>query len=747
MHLGWDFAFAARKRILEEIRDLNNAIELMVLTPDGHLLMGTEKLPSQAMTFASLPGFQEVRDKRAWSGIITWPDTRQPYLTTFINEVSNQLPGLDWIIAVREPTEVAFAPAYALANKTLWAFLIAMAAISAILFALVEYFFRPIEVLTQEAERINQGERNVKLPTFDRHDEVGVLSRALSRLIDNLEQQLHQLQAQQRELRIYAQIFEHAPVAIMITDEDTHIVTVNPAFERITGYAAEQVKGKTPRILASGRHDQQFYANFWKALSEKGQVSTIIYNRRANGEIYPERLIAAVLRDDKGAIMGYLGLFNDITEEEQARLEIERLSRMDLLTSLCNRHTFLDMLQQAMENQPSLWLLFVDLDHFKTINDTLGHPTGDAILRLVGHRIEAALPEGAFAGRYGGDEFLICLPGDLATEDTARAVADSIKKPYRLHDIEVTLGVSIGIAHYPRHTENWNDLITYADAAMLSIKHRVRDLDWKVFDAELQQQLKQREYLIGALKDALHNNAFQLAWQPKVCRNSHEWRSFEVLLRWPHNGEWISPARFIPLAEEIGIINQIDEWVITHALQTWQQWQARGWTEGRSFALNLSAATLRSLGAIDHLKKVLTETGISPAQVTIEITETMLMEESETVHQAIHRLKALGCSLSLDDFGTGYANLEQISRLPLDQIKIDLRFVQGMQQSRKDRLIVEQATHFAHALELTTVAEGVETAEQAAELEAIGVDLLQGYYFSKPLLSSELEAHFLQNGD
>ncbi|SIN70767.1 PAS domain S-box-containing protein/diguanylate cyclase (GGDEF) domain-containing protein [Sulfurivirga caldicuralii] len=742
MHLGWDFAFAARKRVLEEIRDLNNAYELMVLTPDGHLLMGTENLPSKAMTFASLPGFQQVRDKEAWHGIVTWPDTHQPYLTTFINAVANQLPGLDWIIAVREPTEVAFAPARDLAEKTLWAFLIALTVISATMFGLVEYFFRPIEALTREAERINEGDRNVKLPTFDRHDEVGVLSRALSRLIDNLEQQLHQLQAQQRELRIYAQIFECAPVAIMILDEDTHIVTVNPAFEQITGHTAEQIRGKTPRILASGRHDKPFYENFWKTLLEKGQVSTIIYNRRANGEIYPERLIAAVLRDDKGGIMGYLGIFTDISEEEQARQEIERLSRMDLLTNLHNRHTFLDLLQQAMENKQSLWLLFVDLDHFKTINDTLGHPIGDAILRLVGHRIKAALPEGAFAGRYGGDEFLICLPGDLAVEETARAVAASIKKPYRLNDIELTVGVSIGIAHHPQHAENWNDLITYADAAMLSIKHKVRDWDWKMFDAKLHQQLKQRDYLIGALKDALHKNAFQLAWQPKVSRNSHEWRSFEVLLRWQHKGEWISPARFIPLAEEIGIIDQIDEWVITHALQTWQQWQAHGWTEGCSFALNLSAATLRSPKAIERLENMLGETGVSPVQVTIEITETMLMEESDSVQHAIARLEALGCSLSLDDFGTGYANLEQISRLPLDQIKIDLRFVQGMQQSRKDRLIVEQITQFAHALQMTTVAEGVETAEQAAELEAIGVDLLQGYYFSKPLLSEALEAHF-----
>ena len=739
MHLGWDFAFAARHRIAE-LSHIGDS-EILVLDHTGRLLMGTEKLPSHAMTFDGMTAFRQAVLRGGWSGVTVWPDDNRPYLTQFLYKAHHELPGLDWIIAVRQPVESAFAEARSFVENSTAVLIVALATITLLFFVLVNHFFHPLETLTEHARRILAGHEPLKLPELRRKDEVGVLSRTLSQLLSRTREQIDQLEQQKRQLTIYAQLFEHAPLAIMITDPDNRIVAVNPAFEQITGYREKDVLGKSPTLLKSGRHDKAFYERFWQTLCREGSISVVLWNRRANGEIYPERLTAAVLQDERGEKIGYIGIFSDITEEERARAEIERLSRLDPLTELLNRHTFIEQLRRQIEQKRPFWLLFLDLDNFKAINDSLGHPVGDRLLQELAHRLKNLLPEGAFIGRYGGDEFLLCWPGDADTPDTLAArISEAVREPFTIETMNLQVGVTIGAAAWPRHAGDWVTLIKAADAAMLSIKHKVRDQDWRVYDASLAQDLDRRSRLLAGLRHALRTDGFQLAWQPKVNARTGRWESFEVLLRWQHEGEWVSPAEFIPLAEETGLIRGIDEWVLHTALATWSRWQQQGWTRGRSLAFNLSAATLRSRAYMAQICPTLEKHGIAPADATLELTETMVAEDSPEVNEAIHLLDQMGCHLSLDDFGTGHANLDLVSRLPLDQLKIDLRFVKGMLHSDKDRIIVEHAVNFAHALGLEVVAEGVETEEQAEALHQLNVDLLQGYLFSRPLLTEEMEA-------
>lgn len=553
---------------------------------------------------------------------------------------------------------------------------------------------------------------------------------------------------QEAELRLAERVFAHTSEALMVTDCDGIIVNVNQAFTDITGYARDDVLGRTPRILKSGRHDEAFYAEMWRKVIDQGRWEGEVWDRRKDGSVYPKWLSITTVRDAAGGIVNFIGSFDDITERKAAQEKIQYLAHHDPLTSLPNRLLLRDRFSHVMEkirrNGRSAALMFLDLDHFKRINDSLGHRVGDQLLIAVVRRLRNCLRESDTLSRQGGDEFILLLD-DIGGREVAARIADKIiaalVEPFQIGTHQLTTSVSIGIAIAPEDGEDFDVLMQKADTAMYASKERARGT-WRFFHASMDELARRRLDLANSLRKALQRDEFHLVYQPQVYADNRRVFGAEALLRWrPSGSPPVSPAEFIPVAEEIGLILPIGEWVIQQACEQARQWQDAG-LECR-VAVNVSGVQIYRSDVVDSLQRAARQVGISPDLIQVELTESTLIDDSILIQDVIGGLKAIGASVAIDDFGTGYSSLAYLKRFKVDKLKIDRSFIADAATNEEGAAMSRAVISIARSLNMRAIAEGVETADQLAFLQEAGCNEIQGYYFSKPLLPAEF-AEFAQ---
>lgn len=551
-------------------------------------------------------------------------------------------------------------------------------------------------------------------------------------------------------LRIAAIAFE-GQEGIMITDPNKVIIRVNQAFTTITGYSAEEVIGQTPKLLSSGQQDKAFYKAMWDILNNEGYWGGEIWNRRKSGDVYPEYLTITAVKDDANVITNYVSTITDITMSKAASDQIKNLAFYDSLTQLTNRRLFLDRLNQAMASSARSGqrgaLLFLDLDHFKTLNDTLGHDVGDLLLQQVAERLTSCVREGDTVSRLGGDEFVVLLV-DLSeqaieaasqTKGIAEKILLSLNQPYQLGTRRHHSTPSIGATLFVGHTLDSEELLKQADIAMYQAKSDGRNAI-RFFDPKMQEAITHRADMEYELRMAIERNQFQLYYQAQVGNNGQVLGA-EVLIRWIHPERGIiSPSNFIPLAEEAGLILLIGQWVFDAASAQIKAWQQNPLTKDIRLSVNVSAKQLQQVDFVEQVVATMARHNVNPSHIKLELTESMLVNNINDIITKMNALSKIGVSFSLDDFGTGYSSLQYLKKLPLNQLKIDQSFVRDIATDNSDRVIVRTIITMAHSLDINVIAEGVETAEQQQFLLDNGCTHYQGYLFSKPLPIDEFEA-------
>ncbi len=540
-------------------------------------------------------------------------------------------------------------------------------------------------------------------------------------------------------------VFENILEGVIVCDSELRIRMVNPAFSAITGFTGEQAIGQTPRILSSGRHDPDFYRAMWETIGHTGHWEGEIWNRRRSGEVYPEYLSITALKDEHGSVRHYIGVFTDISHRKLSDHQLHRLVHYDSLTDLPNRETFRQQLKtrivRARTNQRRIAVLFIDIDHFKSVNDSLGHSQGNALLQIVAERLKKALREGDpnrlpdVLARLGGDEF-VALVDDLALTEHAALVAKElmqrIEAPISLGGVNLHVSASIGIVVYPDSADNVDDLLLHAELAMHHVKQNGR-ANQQFFTQAMRDHVKRQMALRSALHGALERQQFYLLFQPQVVASSGRIGCMEALLRWrsPELGE-VMPAEFISVLEETGEIEQIGHWVLEEAMRQCLAWQTHSSSPTR-VSVNLSARQMRSGLIAEQIADALQRIGLPAGCLELELTESLAMDDVNTTQRALESLHDLGVRIAIDDFGTGYSSLSYLQHFYLDALKIDRSFVHRCTENRHEREIIRATLALAHSMGLEVIAEGVETEAQRDFLVGQGIDLLQGYLFSVPV--------------
>ncbi|WP_374494955.1 EAL domain-containing protein [Zoogloea sp.] len=543
----------------------------------------------------------------------------------------------------------------------------------------------------------------------------------------------------EEQLRLALTVFRNSVEAIIVTDAHERILSVNRAFTEVTGYSAEEAMGNTPRMLQSGHHDRAFYESMWHDIETLGFWQGEVYDRRKDGTLYPSALSISAVRDKLERVTHYVAVFSDITERKASEARIAYLARHDPLTGLPNRTLLQDRLDQALANAvrhgSRIAVMFLDLDRFKTINDSLGHMTGDRLLQGVALRLSECTRETDTISRQGGDEFLIVLTDVDGPDDAARVAEKILERLRPSFDIDgqaLTTSFSIGIALFPGDGTCAASLMKNADTAMYHAKESGRNT-YRFFDEVMNVNALERLQLENALRQALDHQEFSLYYQPQVNLASGRIIGVEALLRWfngPLGG--VPPASFIPLAEECGLIVPIGRWVLHQACRQAVAWQAQGYAP-IPVAVNLSAMQFRRTDMVATVREALESSGLSPQWLELELTESLLMQSGIEVEHTLAGLKALGVRMSIDDFGTGYSSLAYLKRFPVDCLKIDQSFVSDLIDDPDDAAIVRAVIQLGRSLRLDVIAEGTETHEQLDVLRAEGCLAAQGYVFSPPL--------------
>ncbi len=540
-----------------------------------------------------------------------------------------------------------------------------------------------------------------------------------------------------QRLLLLASVFENSIEGVTITNADVEIEMVNPAFTAITGYQAEEVIGKNPKILKSDRHGPEFYREMWQAINGKGAWSGEIWNRRKTGEAFPEKLSITALKDSLGRVSHYVAVFHDITDVKRGEEQLHHQAHHDALTGLPNRQLFIDRLEMAMaqarRHQRILAVLFLDLDNFKNINDSLGYNVGDRFLQEIARLLQECCWDEDTVARVGGDEFIILLT-EIKDEKDAPAAAQRIEKalaePIPVQGQEFFASASIGISFYPADGEDAATLIKNADLAM----YRAKDLgrgNFQLFTERMNQEVQRRLELENNLRRALERQEFEVFYQPKVDIEQGTIAGAEALVRWLKNGELVSPADFIPLAEETRLIIPIGEWVLRTACEQAMSWRRHG--HPLSVAVNLSTRQFHQKDLVEMVAGVLAQTGLPAEDLELEITESIVMGDVREAIRIMLALRQMGIRFSMDDFGTGYSSMQYLKQLPLDALKIDRAFVMDLPDNEEDAAIVSATISMAHSLGLKVVAEGVESGAQLHFLRQRGCEQFQGYLFSKPV--------------
>ena len=558
-------------------------------------------------------------------------------------------------------------------------------------------------------------------------------------LIWSLIEDISQEKATQHELQLAASVFHSIQQGVLITDATGIILAVNAAFTEITGFAAEDVIGKTPKVLSSNIHDFSFYAAIWQDIKENKKWSGEIWNKRKNGEVYLQSETINAVYDDNGQLIRYVAIFSDITEIRRKDARIKFQTYHDTLTGLANRFLFHDRLELAIEearqDSSIVGMLCLDIDRFKEINDKLGHKTGDALLNAVAQRLLAVLRKRDTLARLGGDEFLVLVtglenPSEIA--EIAESILQGLVQPFGISGQTIHTGASIGIALFPQDGNSAEALMMHADAAMYQAKSAGRGR-YHFFDSNIHGQVVDRITLAEHLRHALTNEEFEIFYQPKICLKSEELCGAEALIRWRRPGVGlVPPDQFIPVAEENGFIVPIGAWVIREVCRQINRWKQERRTP-ICIAINLSALQFKDKNLPDYLEKVMREEAVQGSELEIEVTESAVMQDADHAIAILRKIQNLGVRVAVDDFGTGYSSLAYLKRLPIDSVKIDRSFVMDIGSDPEDAAIVQAIVALGCTLKLETIAEGVETKKQVNFLREIGCDVAQGYHYAKPM--------------
>lgn len=572
--------------------------------------------------------------------------------------------------------------------------------------------------------------RNMSFATFDAAGHI--------RNIAGIGEDITESNLSTQRLKLAASVFENTAEAIVVSDARNRIVSVNSAFTRITGYHQAEVKGQNPKMLSSGKQGDEFYQSMWVDLRDKGRWQGEVWNKRKNGELYAEWLSITVLKNAKGEIENYVAVFSDVTDRKEQEELIRYQANYDALTALPNRVLFNDRLNQAIVNAKRSGtrgaVMFIDLDHFKEVNDTLGHDAGDQLLKSVADRLRKSTRESDTVARMGGDEFTVMLPqfsSVSATGKVAEKIIEELSKVFLLGDSRAHISASIGITIFPDDGQELKRVLQNADQAMYAAKSAGRRT-YRFFTPAMQTEAEERQLLQNDLRHAITNKEFELHYQPIVNQQGTPVK-VEALVRWNHPERgMIPPDRFIALAEETGLIIPLGLWVFEAAVKQIALWQKV--MPGLCVAVNLSSKQISAEDAhTEHFIDIVQQYDLAPELITLEVTESLFMDPSGESVKKLEQLRDQGFKIAIDDFGTGYSSLSYLKQLPLSIIKIDKSFVFDLDSTKNDSVLVDAILSIASSMKLDVVAEGVETQEQSMYLVEGGAQMQQGWLFSRPL--------------
>jgi diguanylate cyclase (GGDEF)-like protein/PAS domain S-box-containing protein len=552
----------------------------------------------------------------------------------------------------------------------------------------------------------------------------------------------------EEKLRLSATVLEHIADGVMVIDDKGTIVAVNPAFTQITGYTEGEALGQDRNLTRSGRHDESFHHELWKELVNSGYWRGEIWCLRKNGEQYLEWLTLTAVRDTRGTTTHYVGVFSDITLVKESQEKLDHLAHHDPLTQLPNRLLFNDRLQHAIQrttrDNEQLALLFIDLDRFKNVNDTLGHHIGDELLKQVAQALSDKLREGDTLARLGGDEFIVLLEnvdGQYGASLVAEKLVGMFEQPFMVAGHELFVTCSVGISLFPADASDLNMLIRNADVAMYQAKARGRN-GFRFYAPSMTGEGVERLRLETFLRRSIEKEEVFLNYQPQVEIDTGRLIGVEALVRWNHPElGLVPPIRFIPLAEDTGFINQLGKWVLYEACRQMVRWQEAG-LEVPKIAVNLSAKQFERGSMVAVVRDILAETGLEPHRLQLEVTESLIMNTGDAL-AFINDLHAVGVSLAIDDFGTGYSSLAYLKQMPVQTLKIDRSFIKDISTDVNDEAIAIAIIQLGKSMNLSVIAEGVETDEQAAFLLRHGCNQAQGYFYSRPVMPDDLLQRWL----
>ncbi|MDX8386010.1 MAG: EAL domain-containing protein [Gallionella sp.] len=597
----------------------------------------------------------------------------------------------------------------------------------------------PLNQLSISMGRAKEGETGVRADLVGPKDISG-MAHAFNSMMEVLEER-------ESALRVAAIAFE-VDEGMIVTDQDATILRVNKLFTELTGYSPEEVIGKNLSELKSDTQDEEFYQRMIETLERDQQWQGEIWNCHKDGEAYPEWLSVNAVTGKDGEVTNYICGFFDITERKQAEAKIHNLAFYDPLCQLPNRRLLFDRLHQAVttsaRNKTCAGILFIDIDNFKILNDTRGHDVGDTMLIEAGQRLKRCIRESDTLARLGGDEFVILLEGlnedrsvaAIQAREVAEKVLVEMQQPFELKNIEHYTTASIGVSLFSNYRQNLDDLLKQADTAMYAAKKSGRNTQ-RFFDPQMQEALEIRSQFEVALRKALPKNEFKLYYQMQIDSHNKPVGA-EALIRWIHPERgMIGPDKFIPVAEDTGLILPLGKWVLQMACARLKAWESEPFTRELSLAVNVSAREFRQPSFVQNVEDIIRETSVNPSLLKLELTESTVLDNVQDTIDKMNALKEIGVQFSMDDFGTGYSSLSYLTQLPLDQLKIDKSFVQNIGMKASDAAIVETIIGMSHSLGIAVIAEGVETEAQRNFLKDAGCSVYQGYFFGKPLPESE----------